>query len=191
MSNVNAKVYFPQGAEKFVVGAGGRITVKPGGAINIPFLTPVKGAKAALVTGADASSNKVTFTAKAIGKAGNNITIAFVADDEAENVMVIVDGSNITVICKATAGTITTTATGVVAAITADVEASELVTAEGSGTSAVAEMEPTLLEGGKDTTPAQKGDVCFDATNIYIAIADVDITDTGANWKKVAHSNIS
>lgn len=183
---VNAKVYFPQGAEEMVVDSGGRVTVKSGGVINIPFLTPVKGAKATLTTGTSAGSNEVTVTAKVIGKAGNGITVAYVADDDATEASVAVEGTAITVTCKATEGTVTSTAAEIAAAITGSAAAAALVAVEGDGTSAVTGMESTPLEGGKDTTPAKKGDICFDTTNLYIALDDIVVTDAGTQWKKVA-----
>jgi hypothetical protein len=42
------------------------------------------------------------------------------------------------------------------------------------------------LTGGVNGTPCKTGDIKFDATNIYIALADGTTADSG-KWKKVAH----
>lgn len=172
------KNYMTEGGDRWVVG----------GTLSLPNVTPAKGAKATLAIGT--STSEVTYTAKAIGVAGNSIKIAHVADVEAEAVKVEVDGTTITVRCVVAGGNITTTAAQVEAAITASEAASALVTAaKGStGAGAVVEKAATPLANGKDTTPAKKGDICFDATNIYIATADIAITDDGTAWKKVALS---
>jgi hypothetical protein len=43
------------------------------------------------------------------------------------------------------------------------------------------------LTGGVNCTPAKKGEMRFDATNIYVATAAMDITST-TGWRKIAHS---
>lgn len=202
-----AKVYFPQGADEFVVDAGGKVTIKEGGGvlveaggsveiqaggiINMPLLTPQKDARAVLKTGDSASVNVVTIAAKAIGMAGNSISVAFVADDEAEDVAVTVEGAAITVKCVVEEETIITTAAEVSAAITATPAAMALVTASGSGSGAVESLEATPLAGGKDTTPAKKGEIYFDITNIYIAVDDMAITDDGSGWHVIQHTALS
>ncbi len=185
-----SKVYFPQGAEELVIDAGGRVTTKVGGALGLPFLTPAKGAKASLKTGTSAGGNEVTITAKAIGAAGNAVSVAYIADEEVEAATVAVNGRTIEVACVVAEDAIITTAAEIVAAITASAAASELVIATGTGTSAVLAAEATALAGGKDTTAARKGDMCFDSSNIYIALDDIGITDIGANWKKIALSSL-
>lgn len=183
-----SRVYFPQGAKELVVDSGGRITIEGGGQINLPGLTPEIGEKASLVTGSSDDDSEVTYTAKDIGEAGNDIKIAYVADDEADEVDVLVKGTFITVVCVTSDNEITTTSAEIVAKIAATPEASSLVVASGDGEGKIEAMEPTPLSGGKDTTPAKKGDVFFDADNIYIAISDIEITDEGTGWHKIKHA---
>lgn len=70
--------------------------------------------------------------------------------------------------------------------LTADVKgaAGNLALAK-SGTNIA--VSGATLTGGVDATVAEQGAIRADATNIYVAIADCTIVDTG-KWKKVAHS---
>lgn len=45
------------------------------------------------------------------------------------------------------------------------------------------------LTGGVNCTPAKKGEMRFDTTNIYFAMSTMTIAST-SGWKKVAHSNL-
>lgn len=47
----------------------------------------------------------------------------------------------------------------------------------------------TTLENGVDATPSRAGQLLYDSTNLYIALADVVITST-TGWKKIAHASL-
>ncbi len=130
------------------------------------------------------------FTAKTRGVVGNDITIEYI-DPEEENAEIAVEvtGTAIEVILVPGGGeAITTTANDIIAAL-ADNELVSVAKKAGSdGTGVVTAMAATALSGGQDATVAKKGDICFDATSVYIAIDDVNITDDGAKWKKIAHA---
>lgn len=175
-----------------VVKAGGRISAEPGGVIadNLAELTPNKGLAAALTTALGVADAELVFTAKTRGAAGNDITIEYVDPEEANAaVSVEVAGTAIKVnLVPGEGGAITTTANDIIAAFADNELVGVAKKAGNDGTGAVTAMAATALTGGQDATPAKMGDMYFDATNIYIAIGDVDTTDDGAKWRKIAHS---
>lgn len=198
----------PQGARELIIDPGGVLTVygdiiiedggrvmaKPGGSIadNLAELTPQKGQKASLTTALEVADAELVFTAKSIGGSGNEIKVEYL-DPEEENAEVTVEVADNVISVKLVpgdGGAITTTANDIIAAFASN----DLVTVTkkggNAGTGIVTAMEALPLIGGKDTTPAKKGDLFFDGTNIYIAIADIKTTDTGADWHKVAHATI-
>lgn len=202
----NCKNYQAQGGDKWVIEGdllieaggeilvknGGRISAEPGGVIadNLAELTPKKGLAAALTTAIGVAQAELVFTAKTRGEAGNDITIEYVDPEEA-NAAVAVDvmGTAIKVLLvPGESGAITTTANDIIAAFTDNPLVSVAKKADNDGTGVVTAMEATALAGGQDATEAKKGDICFDNTNIYIAIDDVITTDDGAKWRKIAHS---
>ncbi len=207
---MGAKVRKPQGAREMVIDPGGlltvfgdivvkpggRITAEPGGSIadTLAELTPKKGIAAALTTAIGVANTELVYTAKTRGAAGNNITIEYVDPVDANAAVAVeVTGTAIKVLLAPGNGeAITTTAGDISAAIIADIDASALVTvadkAANDGTGVVTAMEATALTGGQDATVAKKGDIYFDATNVYIATDDVAITDDGSKWRKIAHS---
>lgn len=213
---MGAKIRKPQGAKQLVVDPGGeiainpdgvmtvtgeilvknggRISAEPGGVIadNLAELTPKKGLAAALTTALGVAQAEAVFTAKTRGVAGNDITIEYVDPEEANAaVSVEVAGNAIKVnLVPGDGGAITTTANDIIAAFADNALVTVAKKAGNDGSGVVTAMATTALAGGQDATPARKGDMFFDATNIYIAIDDVGITDDGANWRKVAHGAI-
>ncbi len=207
-----AKVRKPQGADRLIVDAGGEVIVEAGGQIlvksggiisaepggsiadNLAELTPKKGLAASLTTALGVADAELVYTAKTLGAAGDEITIEYEDPEEANaEIAVGVNGTAIKVVLvPGDGGAITTTASDISAAIAGSPAASALVgvanKAANDGSGVVTAMAATALAGGQDATPAKKGDVYFDATNIYIAIDDVAITDDGSKWRKIAHS---
>lgn len=201
---MGAKVRKPQGAREIIVDPGGQVTVfgnilvKPGGKIiaepggsiadNLAELTPKKGAAATLTTALGVAQAELVYTAKARGPGGNDITIEYVDPEEANAaVSVEVTGNAIKVnLVPGDGGAITTTANAIIAAFADNPLVSVAKKAANDGTGVVTAMVATALAGGQDSTPAKKGDLYFDATNIYIAIDDIVATDDGSKWKKVA-----
>lgn len=211
---MGAKVRKPQGAKKLVIDPGGEIMINPGGimqvtgeilvknggriiaepggsiADNLAELTPKKGMAAALTTALGVADAELVFTANTRGKTGNNITIEYVDPAEANAaVSVEVAGNAIKVnLVPGDGGAITTTAAEILAAF-ADNPLVSVAKKDGNdGSGVVTAMIATALAGGQDATVAQKGDLHFDATNIYIATDDVAIDDDGSKWRKIAHS---
>ena len=203
---MRAKVRKPQGAREMVIDPGGlltvfgdivvkpggRITAEPGGSIadTLAELTPKKGAAAALTTAIGVAHAELVFTAKERGPDGNDITIEYVDPVEANAAVAVeVTGNAIEVLLvPGEGGAITTTANDIIAAFADNILVSVAQTADNDGTGVVTAMEATALAGGQDSTPAKKGDMYFDATNIYIAIDDIIATDDGSKWRKIAHS---
>jgi len=175
-----------------VVKAGGRISAEPGGVIadNLAELTPKKGAAATLTTALGVANAELVFTAKTRGAAGNDITIEYVDPVEANAAVAVeVDGTAIKVLLvPGEGGAITTTANDIIAAFVDNTLVSVAKKAGNDGSGVVTAMAATALAGGQDSTPAKKGDLYFDATNIYIAIDDIAATDDGSKWRKIAHS---
>lgn len=203
---MRAKVRKPQGAREMVIDPGGlltvfgdivvkpggRITAEPGGSIadTLAELTPKKGAAAALTTAIGVAHAELVFTAKERGPDGNDITIEYVDPVEANAAVAVeVTGNAIEVLLvPGEGGAITTTANDIIAAFADNILVSVAKKADNDGTGVVTAMEATALAGGQDSTPAKKGDMYFDATNIYIAIDDIIATDDGSKWRKIAHS---
>ena len=209
---MRAKVRKPQGAKKLVIDPGGEIMINPGGimqvageimvknggriiaepggsiADNLAELTPKKGAAATLTTALGVAQAELVYTAKARGPGGNNITIEYVDPVEANAAVAVeVTGTAIKVLLvPGEAGAITTTANDIIAAFADNTLVSVAKKAGNDGSGVVTAMAATALAGGQDSTPAKKGDLYFDATNIYIATDDIAATDDGAKWKKVA-----
>ncbi len=112
------------------------------------------GFQAALTTNLMGDNNDLTFTADAVGTAGNSITIAYVNPmSNNASLVVSVAGSAITVTLSTDGnGAITATANAILADINAHLAASALVTASlaagNNGTGVVTAMGATNLAGG-------------------------------------------
>lgn len=112
--------------------------------------------KAKLTTGLAVSNNALVWTSKLTGALGNSVSVT-IADPKANNsaLAVSVSGTDITVRAATGAnGAITTTAAQLIAAITANTEASRLVTVENAtgsaGTGAIAAGRRAVLADGVD-----------------------------------------
>jgi len=149
--------------------------------------TPVNGVAATATIEPIGVNNIILYTAKTVGAAGNSITVAYVISGTGSTVLsVAVSGTAITV----TAGS-ACTAASVITAVNASAAAAALVTAAASGTvtGAIDAVTASALTGGVTATAAQAGQVLYDSTNIYFALADVLPTST-TGWKKIAHANL-
>lgn len=105
---------------------------------------------AATVNTGSQGSNRITWTAKSQGTAGNSITVTLVASGANTPLTVSVTSSAITVnlATSAVAGTATSTVAQVLAAILASTDASALVTATSVETGTMAAVTQTSLTGG-------------------------------------------
>jgi len=154
----------------------------------IPNGTPVNAVAASLTTNLEVVNAELVFTAKTKGKAGNDITITYVAPDEAEaELAVIVSGTDIIVnLATDVDKAVTTTASEVASAVGAHTVAKEMVTvtnkAENTGVGVVKAMAKTNLENGADGTVGVKWQQYIDDTYLYVAVDDNTINDT--NWKR-------
>lgn len=109
-------------------------------------------AAAATLTTGSVGTNRIVWTAKAIGSAGNAITIALVASGTNTPLSVEAAGQAITVrLATNDVGAATSTATQVVSAIGAHAGASALVTSASGDTGVVGALASTQLAGGRDS----------------------------------------
>ena len=125
-------------------------------------------------TAASGTLEGVTFTAKTAGAAGNSIKVVFEDPGEADkSISVSVSGNTITV-SLATDGdsNIISTVDAIVSAITGDTDANALVTASGTGSTAVGTGNVTLA-GGADAGSGGNID------SLKVANVDNDATTTG------------
>lgn len=149
--------------------------------------TPVTAIAAKLTTDLTGENNDLVYTAKTKGAAGNLIKVAYVAPSEnAAKEVVSVVGNVITVTLRKASATLSTAAQ-VKAAIEANTTANAMVTvanASGNdGTGNVIAMEATALSTGVDGTVGVKGELLFDATKLYVCVADNTVADN--NWKSI------
>jgi phage tail sheath protein FI len=113
-------------------------------------------AAAALATGTP-GTDRITWTAKTPGAAGDAITVALVATGNNTPLSVEVAGQAITVhLATDSGGSATSTVAQVVAAITAHAGASALVTATSTDTGVVTAIAATHLAGGADAQDTLK-----------------------------------
>lgn len=155
--------------------------------------TVVEPAAALIALGAP--DNEVTFTADVAGVAAHDYSVQIADPGGAENQgLSVEDSGGAVTINPATdgVGAITSTANEVVAAanthfvnnsipLTASVE-------EGTGEGAVAAEGPSNLAGGVDGTVGYKGQMLFDATNIYVSVEDSTVSV--GNWKQATLGEI-
>ncbi len=110
-----------------------------------------RAAAATLATGS-VGTNRIVWTAKAVGSAGNAISVALVASGINTSLSVEVTGQAIAVrLATNDVGAATSTATQVVSAVGAHTGASALVTAASSDTGVVGALAATQLAGGRDS----------------------------------------
>jgi len=114
-------------------------------------------AAAATLTTGSAGTNRIVWTAKTVGSAGNLITIALVVSGTNTPLSVEAAGQAITVrLATNDVGAATSTATQVVSAIGAHAGASALVTSASGDTGVVGALAATHLAGGRDSTDTLK-----------------------------------
>jgi len=167
------------------------VTVKPDywtplGKRNVSNLVLESGVKASLSTGTEISDNAITWTAVAPGTDGNSIAVALIdpsANDAALSISVT--GTDIVVnLATGPTGTITSTATEVMAAIAGNADASALVTVADTGasdgSSAVAAVAASNLTSG-----AASGGTT------YTAGTDYEINPREASFRPLATGTMS
>jgi hypothetical protein len=134
--------------------------------------TPASGVKATLTTDMSNATSDVTLTAVDYGHLGNYISVTYVDPSDVDQALsVVVTGLDIVVnLATNGAGTITSTAALVKAAINGSAAASALVVAEdeGAGTGVVNAVVKANLTGGVTVTEGPVGILCFAADNSKI-----------------------
>lgn len=137
------------------------------------------GAHSSLLVAPAGANNDFNVVAKAIGEAGDDITVAIVVAGNSTALSVDVTGTDI-VLNSATngGGTATTTANEAIAALLADEDAAELVdvfiAAGSTGATAVAAVSETPLAGGVDKDLGATGGRDFTFTGMTTAQNDED-----------------
>lgn len=155
--------------------------------LRIPTGAPIDPVNSTLSTALAGANNDLTYTAKTAGIIGDSITIRYIGGTDINAHAVSVTGTAITVQCKTTGTTITTSSGDIITLIEASAAASALVgvvnKGEDNGTGAVIAMAATPLAGGIDGTDALSGTMVFDGSNLYIS--DGDSTSAVSNWKTI------
>jgi hypothetical protein len=158
----------------------------PVASMPVEAATPVNAVAAALTTNLTGTNNDIVFTAKAKGNTG--ITIAYINPGATHTLSVAVVGRAITVTLGYATGAITSTGDDVKAAIAADSAANALVsTADAGGNDGsglVTAMAAAPLIGGVDGTIATAGEIRFDGSYLYVAVAANSPADQ--NWRRVS-----
>ena len=133
-------------------------------------------------TGTAFETNTLTYTAKTKGAAGNSIVVKLIdPEDDAEDEIVSVSGSEINVTLASSEGAITSDLDAVKAAIEGNTAAKALITVAvgGTGTTLVTANE-TKLEGGTDGTVGKAGELRYNDTTLYVS--DGESTEAVDNW---------
>lgn len=117
----------------------------------------IVGVQASLLTACAGADNDIVYTAKAVGKGGNSIRVAYVVAGANTPLTVVVAGNDITVNVATSAGSAaTSTAAQVKAAVDGSAPAAALVSTaiapSNTGTGVVAAFALTNLTGGVDRT---------------------------------------
>jgi hypothetical protein len=148
--------------------------------------TPVNAVAATLTTSLTGNNNDLVFTAKTKGDTG--ITIAYVNPGADHAISVAVVGKAITVTLGYATGAINSTAANVKTAIEGNTAANALVSVANAGgndgSGLVIAMAAAPLTGGVDSTVATAGEIRFDASYMYVAIADNSPSD--GNWRRIS-----
>lgn len=153
-----------QGGLQFTVGRGFRIRAsKP----------------AQLTTALAGANNDLTYTAKALGTAGNAVTVAYVVAGANTPLTIGVAANAITVNVATSAGSAaTSTATQVLNAIRASAPANALVgvalAAGNDGTGVVTALGATNLAGGTNPSATERGETLILANTLYQVDVDLD-----------------
>lgn len=149
--------------------------------------TPANAKESTLTTALEGDNNDLVFTAKTAGKGGDDITIEYEDPAADHTLSVDVNGTDIKVTLGYSGGAIDSKASDVKNIIETTPAAANLVSVDfaagNSGADLVTAMAQTPLAGGKDGTEAVAGQVVYDGTNLYVAIAANDAS--GKNWRKI------
>ncbi len=143
----------------------------------------------AAATGTAFETNTLTYTARTKGAAGNSIVVNLIApEDDAEDEIVSVSGSEINVTLASSEGAITSDLDAVKAAIEGNTAADALITVAvgGTGTTLVSADE-TTLEGGIDGTVGKAGELRYNDTTLYVSVGAS--TTAVSNWKSITFNN--
>jgi len=177
-------------------------TSAPFGNPSITEATPVNGVKATRVltstgvapaNGATVTIGRKTYTFQTtLTNVDGNVLIGASAATALDNLKSAINrtaGAGTTYAAATTANTevTATTNTDTQQTVEALVGGARANTIPLSETSAVLSWASGTLTGGVNCTPAKKGEMRFDGTNIYIATQEMDITST-TGWRKIAHS---
>lgn len=150
--------------------------------------TPVNAKEASLTTALAGDNNDMTYTAVATGPDGNSITVEYIDPGADGALSVAVTGTAIAVTLAYGGGGVTSKAADVKAAIDGTPAAAALVTvanaAGNTGAGLVAAMAATPLAGGVAGTVGAAGQVVYDGTYLYVAVAANGAT--GKNWRRIA-----
>lgn len=109
------------------------------------FTIMIQAAQAAL------ADQGITYQAKRAGTAGNSITIHIINPGASHALTIAVAGTAITITLAHNGSVVTTTATLLVAALTADSNVTALLNVSGSGASPMTALASTPLAGGIDS----------------------------------------
>lgn len=155
--------------------------------------TPVNAVAATLALGVVGNNNSLTFTAKESGAPGNSITITYVDPGGVSATLgIVVTGNNIVVNLGRASSAINTTAADIITAIQGNAQSNALVsvanTSGSSGAGLVTAEANTALSGGVSGTVAPPGQLAYDSTYLYVAIAGNGISD--ANWRRISVGSV-
>ena len=158
----------------------------PPASIPMGAATPVNAVASALTTNLTGVNNDLVFTAKTKGNTG--ITVAYLNPGADHVISVAVVGKAITVTLGYATGAISSTAANVKTAIEGNAAANALVSIANAGgndgTGLVTAMTAAALMGGVNGTVATAGEVRFDGSYMYVAVADNSPADQ--NWRRVS-----
>lgn len=155
------------------------------GRINIAKLRAdvIAPTPARLVTSMTGANNDLFVQAKTGGAAGNSLTLKLTNAGGTQTLAVTVSGNDVDVRLATTTGTITSTASDVIAAIKASTAASALISAalKGSDTGAgvVTALAKTNLAGGQDSPPDR---VALRSQPLWLVFVNWNGTAIGLNW---------
>ena len=139
----------------------------------------------AAATGTAFETNTLTYTAKTKGAAGNSIVVNLIApEDDAEDEIVSVSGSEINVTLASEDSAITSDLDAVKGAIDDTPAAAALIdVAIGGNGSTIAAEATTQLENGLDGTTGAAGALRYSDTALYISVNES--TTAVSNWKSI------
>lgn len=104
---------------------------------------------------------------------------------------IALSGTDIAITLETTSGTITTAVADIIALVAGDEDVAALIaaTANASDDQAIDDVGEWDLAGGINGTVAEKGEMLFDGTALYVAIDDCTISES--NWMKIALKTVA